>query len=167
MAGGAGGGGGGRGRGRGRGDLVALHLAVDGVGLALHAADGAEHKHRAVEHAQGALDLDREVDVPGRVDDVDLVLLPPCEGRCRLDRDALLALQVHAVHLGPDAVLATHLPPQRTDAQIRRGGFRAHTQLHRGWPAGSARPNLVNFVDAARVEEDALRQRGLARVDMC
>ena len=35
-----------------------------------------EHDHAAVEHAQRALHLDREVDVAGRVDDVDLVVVP-------------------------------------------------------------------------------------------
>jgi len=41
------------------------HLAVDGDALGLDAADRTEHEDRAVEHAQRALDLDREVDVPG------------------------------------------------------------------------------------------------------
>ena len=40
-----------------------------------------EDRHRAVEHAQAALDLDREVDVAGRVDDVDPVLAPEAGGR--------------------------------------------------------------------------------------
>ena len=38
--------------------------------------DAAEDDHRAVEHAQAALDLDGEVDVAGRVDQVDLVVAP-------------------------------------------------------------------------------------------
>ena len=54
--------------------LVLVHLAPDRLGLGLDAADRAEHAHRAVEHAQRALHLDREVDMAGRVDDVDLVL---------------------------------------------------------------------------------------------
>ena len=57
-------------------DVVAAHLAVDGERLGLHAGDGAEHEDGAVEHAQRALDLDGEVDVPGRVDDVDVVVGP-------------------------------------------------------------------------------------------
>src|SRR5690606_42040666 len=44
--------------------------------LRLHALLAVEDGDGAVEHAQGALDLDREVDVAGRVDDVDLVVLP-------------------------------------------------------------------------------------------
>ena len=43
--------------------VIALHLAVDGHRLRLHAADGAEHQDRAVEHAEAALDFDGEIDV--------------------------------------------------------------------------------------------------------
>ena len=62
-----------------------------------------------------------------------LLLAPLAVRGGRLDRDALLALEIHRVHLGADAVLAA---------------------------------DLVDRVDAARVIEDALGQRGLARVDM-
>jgi len=101
-----------------------------------------EHEDRAVEDAQRALHFDGEVDVTGRVDDVYvdrlvLVLLlrpfPHAVGRGGLDRDALLALEIHRVHLGADAVLAAH---------------------------------LVDFVNSTRVEEDALGERRLARVDV-
>jgi hypothetical protein len=54
-------------------DVVTPHLAVHGEGLALHAGDGAEHQDGAVEHAQGPLHLDGEVDVARGVDDVDVV----------------------------------------------------------------------------------------------
>jgi hypothetical protein len=86
--------------------LVAAHLLVDGDGLGLHAAHGAQNQDGAVEHPQGPLHLDGEIDVPGGVDDVDLVPLPLAEGGGRGDGDAALALQLHAVHEGPDAVLA-------------------------------------------------------------
>jgi hypothetical protein len=77
--------------------------------LRLHAGDAAQHHDGAVEHAQRPLDLDREVDVAGGVDDVDVVRLdadlgraarPGAVGRGRLDGDAALALQLHRVHLG-------------------------------------------------------------------
>mmetsp|Transcript_64569 Transcript_64569/g.203800 ORF Transcript_64569/g.203800 Transcript_64569/m.203800 type:complete len:281 (-) Transcript_64569:16-858(-) len=113
--------------------FVAAHLPVHGDALGLHPAHGAQHEDGAVQDAEGALDLDGEVDVPRGVDDVHLVVFPLgiCGGR--LNRDALLALEVHRVHLGTDAVLAAH---------------------------------LVNIADAARVVEDALGERGLARVDV-
>ena len=52
-------------------DVVAVGLAPDGLGLGLDAGDGVEHDDAAVEDAQAALDLGREVDVAGGVDDVD------------------------------------------------------------------------------------------------
>ena len=61
--------------------LVPLHLPVDRDRLRLHARHAAQHEDRAVEHAQRALDLDRKVDVAGRVDDVDLVVAPLAVGR--------------------------------------------------------------------------------------
>ncbi len=56
--------------------VVALHLAVDGHRLRLHAADRAEHQDGAVEHAEAALDFDGEVDVARGVDQVDRVVFP-------------------------------------------------------------------------------------------
>ena len=60
------------------GDVVLVGLAPDGLGLGLDAGDGVEHGDGAVEDAQRALDLDGEVDVAGRVDDVDPVVVPVC-----------------------------------------------------------------------------------------
>src|SRR4029453_13782532 len=58
---------------------ILVSLAPDGLGLRLDAADRAEDRYRAVEHAQRALHLDGEVDAAGRVDDVDAVI-PPVPG---------------------------------------------------------------------------------------
>ena len=59
-----------------RGTLVLVGLAPHRLALRLDAVHPVEDGDRAVQHAQRALDLDGEVDVPGRVDDVDAVLLP-------------------------------------------------------------------------------------------
>ena len=91
------------------GHVVALELAVDGDRLGLDAGDRAEHEDGAVEDAQGALDLDGEVDVAGGVDEVDSIVLPLDVGGRRLDGDPPLALEVHGVHGGADAVLAVDL----------------------------------------------------------
>ena len=56
-------------------DLVLVGLAPDGLRLRLDPGDRVEDGDRAVEHPQRALDLDREVDVAGRVDDVDAVVV--------------------------------------------------------------------------------------------
>src|SRR5262249_29384851 len=88
---------------------VLVRLAPHRLRLRLDAAHGAEDRHGAVEHAQAALDLDREVDVPGRVDDVDAVLAPEAGRRGGGDRDAALLLLLHPVHLGRALVDLAHL----------------------------------------------------------
>ena len=57
------------------GNLVLVRLPPDGFALRLDAVDRIEDRAGAVEHAQGALHLDGEVDVSGGIDDVDAVLL--------------------------------------------------------------------------------------------
>ena len=80
--------------------VVLVGLAPDRLGLRLDAGDRVEQRDRAVEHAQRALDLDGEVDVPGRVDDVDPVPFPLGGGGSGGDRDAALLLLLHPVHHG-------------------------------------------------------------------
>ena len=57
-------------------DLVLVALAPDRLGLRLDALVAVEHADGAVEHAQASLHLDGEVDVAGRVDDVEPLVLP-------------------------------------------------------------------------------------------
>ena len=79
---------------------VLVGLPPHRLGLRLDAGDRVEHRDRAVEHAQRALDFDREVDVAGRVDDVDAVLAPEAGRRRRGDGDAALLFLLHPVHDG-------------------------------------------------------------------
>jgi hypothetical protein len=58
------------------GHLVFVGLAPHGLGLWLYTRDAVEDRDRAVEHAEAALDLDGEVDVARRVDDVDAMVFP-------------------------------------------------------------------------------------------
>ena len=51
--------------------VVLVGLPPDRFALRLDAFAGAEHHHAAVQHAQAALDLGREIDVAGRIDQVD------------------------------------------------------------------------------------------------
>ncbi|MNF81973.1 hypothetical protein D3C84_642650 [compost metagenome] len=96
--------------------MVLVGLAPDGLGLRLHPVGAAEHHHRAVEHTQGALDLDGEVDVAGGVDDVDAEFLqllaragPEGGGGRRGDGDAALLLLDHPVHGRGAVVHLAHL----------------------------------------------------------
>ena len=81
-------------------DTVLVRLTPHGFRLRLDARDGVEHRDRAVEHAQRALDFDGEIDVTGRVDDVDAVIAPEARGRGGRDGDAALLLLLHPVHDG-------------------------------------------------------------------
>ena len=82
-----------------RGHVEVVGLVPHGLRLRLDAGDATEHHHRAVEHAQRALDLDGEVHVSGRIDEVDVVPAPGERRRRGGDGDAALALLRHPVHL--------------------------------------------------------------------
>ncbi len=90
-------------------NLVLVGLPPDRLGLRLDAGHGVEQGDGAVEHAQRALDLDGEVHVPGRVDDVDATVAPEAGGGGRRDRDAALLLLHHPVHRRGALVHLTHL----------------------------------------------------------
>ena len=70
-----------------------------------------------------ALHLDGEVDVAGRVDDVDRMVLPGDVSRGRGDRDATLALEFHRVHRGTDAILAADLVDRVDETGIEKDAF--------------------------------------------
>ena len=88
------------------GDVIAPHLAVDGQRLGLHAAHGAEHQNGPVQDAQAALDFDGEIDVAGRVDQIDRGLVPLHLRGGAGDGDAAFPLQLHVVHRGAAALRA-------------------------------------------------------------
>jgi len=79
-------------------DLVLVALTPDRLGLRFDALIAVEHAHRPVEHAQAAFHFDGEIDVAGRVDDVEPLVLPEGGGRGRGDRDAALLLLLHPIH---------------------------------------------------------------------
>ena len=82
------------------GDGIAVGLAPDGFGLGLDTGDGIEDDNAAIKHAQPALDFSGEVDVAGRIDDVDEMVVPLGAGGGGGDGDAALALLLHPVHRG-------------------------------------------------------------------
>ena len=79
-------------------NAVTLHLAVDGERLRLNAADRAENQNGAVQNAEAAFDFDREVDVAGRVDQVDRRVAPFDAGRGAGDRNPAFLFEIHTVH---------------------------------------------------------------------
>ena len=80
------------------GDVVVVGLSPDSLGLGLDAALGAENGHAAVQHSQGALDLNGEVHVARGVDDVDAGVPPETGGSGGGDGNASLLLLLHPVH---------------------------------------------------------------------
>ena len=60
------------------GHVVLVGLPPDGLALGLDAFAGAEDHHAAVQHAEAPLDLGGEIDVAGRVDEVDVT---SCQGK--------------------------------------------------------------------------------------
>src|SRR5690606_17384448 len=77
---------------------ILVALAPDGLGLRLDTLVAIQHANGAIEHAKRALDLDREIDVTWRVDDIQPLALPERGRRSGRDRDALLLLLHHEVH---------------------------------------------------------------------
>jgi hypothetical protein len=78
--------------------VVLVGLSPDRLGLRLDTRDTVEDHHGTVEHAEAALDLDRKVHVPGRVDQVDSMVTPEAGRGGGGDRDSPLLLLLHPVH---------------------------------------------------------------------
>ncbi|GKT92279.1 hypothetical protein Ct61P_10129 [Colletotrichum tofieldiae] len=123
------------------GDVVALHLTVDGDGLTLDAGDGAQDHDGAVEDTQSSLDLDGEVDVAGSIDDVDVVGFLFSVFR-------LLPVSERGGRLDGDALFSLEI-------------HGVHLGADRVLAA-----DLVDRLDAARVEQNSLRGRRLSAVNV-
>ena len=105
-------------------DAVLVGLTPNFFRLRLHAMHGVKHRNRAVEHAQRALHLGREIHVAGRINNVDANVAPGAGRRGGRNRDAALLLLLHPVHDGSAFVhLAdtVRLSRIKQDALRRRG----------------------------------------------
>ena len=80
-------------------EVVLDGLVAVGEGLGLDPLGGVDQQDRALAGGQGAADLVAEVDVAGRVDQVEDVVLPRHPDVLGLDGDAPLALDVHRVEV--------------------------------------------------------------------
>ena len=99
------------------GNLVLVALPPHRLGLRLHAGNGVEQRHRAVQHAQRPLHFGGEVHVARSVDDVDAIVLPHASGGCRRNRDAAFLLLLHVVH-GRGALM--HFADAVRDARVEQ-----------------------------------------------
>ena len=86
--------------------VVPAHLAIDSERLTLDPGHRTQDQDGPIQNPQAALHLDGEVHMTRGIDDIHMVLVPLAVGGRARDGDAALALQVHGVHLGADAVLA-------------------------------------------------------------
>ena len=112
------------------GNAVLVGLVPDGLRLGLHPAYGAEDDDGPVEDPEAPLDLNGEIDMTRRVDDVDLMVFPGAGGHRRGDGDPPLLFLRHPVHHGLAVV------------------------------------DLAHLVGFPRVEENPLRHRRLAGIDV-
>jgi hypothetical protein len=93
--------------------------------LRLNACNGIEDDDAPVEYAQRALDLDGEVDVTRRIDDVDPMTVPRAGGCRGSDGDAALPFLHHPVHRRRALMDLTGPmdPPGVIEDALRRGCF--------------------------------------------
>lgn len=82
------------------GHVVTLHLAVDRDRLRLDTSHGTQNEHGTIEHAKAPLNLDGEINVARRIDQVDSVSLPLDRSGGTGDGDPSLLFQIHVVHCG-------------------------------------------------------------------
>src|SRR6202012_1872343 len=112
------------------------------------AGHAVEHDDRAVEHAQRAVDLDVEVDVPGRVDQVDLRAVPVHRDGRAVDGDAALALLRIE---GQARVAVVHFADAMVLARVEQDAFGGR---------GLARVDVRDDADVAQVAEGGVRGHG-------
>ena len=80
------------------GNAVFSGLSPNGFRLRFNAALCAEYGYRAIEHAEGTLNFNGEVDVTGGVDDIDARILPEARGRRGGNGDTSFLFLFHPVH---------------------------------------------------------------------
>ena len=102
------------------GDVVRVSLTPHGLRLGLDTFLTVEHGNCTVEDAQRALNLNREVNVTGGVDDVDLVTVPEGGHGCGGDGNTTLLFLLHPVG-GRGAIV--RLANLVVDARVEQNTF--------------------------------------------
>ena len=77
--------------------VVAVSQAPIGLRLRLHAGDTFNDEDRTIQHAQGPVHFNVEVNMAGRINDVDAVVVPHGGHGGGGDGDAALAFLVHVI----------------------------------------------------------------------
>jgi hypothetical protein len=121
-------------------NLVAVGLTPDRLRLGLHPAHRAENGDDAVQHAQGALDLDGEVNVTGGIDDVQAGVVPEAGGGGGGYGYAALLFLLHPVHDGR-AVMHLSQPVRDTGVEENAFGCCGLAGVNMGHEADIAMPN--------------------------
>ena len=134
--------------------MVLVGLVPDGLALGLDAFAGAEDHHAAVEHPQAPLHFGGEIDVAGRVDQVDLNVLPGEGDRGGVDRDAPFLL--FGVVIGDGGALV-----DRAYAVAE-----AAVEQHPLGDGGLARVDMGNHADVAEVVNIGWHRRLAARLEV-
>ena len=97
--------------------VVFVGLTPNGFALGFDALAGAKHNHAAIEHPQTPLDLGGEIDVAGRVDQIDADVFVRQRDTRRVDRNAAFLLL--GVEVGDRRALVDRAHPM-TDAAIEQ-----------------------------------------------
>ena len=102
------------------GDVILVSLTPHGLRLGLDTFLTVEHGDCTVEDAQRALNLNREVNVTGGVDDVDLVSVPEGGDGCGGDGNTTLLFLLHPVGGGGAIMRLTNLV---VNARVEQDSF--------------------------------------------
>ena len=136
---------------------VTVGLTPHRLGLRLHARDRIEHNDASVENAEASLYLGREVHVPRRIDDVDLMALPLCASGRRSDGDPSLPLLGHPVHDGGAVVnLSQLVRPAREEQHPLRHCRLASVDV-------GDEPDIANFTEVRIYSHSVLLTTGSGR----
>ena len=90
-------------------NTVFISLSPNGFRLRFNAALCTEYGNRTVKNSQRSLNLNREVHVPWRIDNIDLLALPACGYSSGCDCNTALLLLLHPVHCSSTVVCFTDL----------------------------------------------------------
>ncbi len=112
-------------------------MFVDSYGLGLNTSDTAEEKDGTVEDSEGSFNFDREIDVTGSIDEIDMEVFPHEMGGSWLNGDTFLFFEFHEVHGGTDGIRAFDLMDGWDFSGIKKYSFRecGFSRVNVGWYA--------------------------------